>query len=78
MREKSQTKKSFCKIQIKNKPFVLEEIWTYQKKDNVNLYSLVGINPNSDDFSERYGWMFEGCVGLFLVEKSAWKKRIKH
>ena len=55
MREKSQTKKSFCKIQIKNKPFELEEIWT-------------------SDFSERYGWMFEGCVGLFLVEKSAGKK----
>ena len=31
-------------------------------------------NPNSDDFSERYGWMFGGCVGLFLVEKSAGKK----
>ena len=42
MREKSQTKKSFCKIQIRNKPFELEEIWTYQEKDKVNLYRLVG------------------------------------
>ena len=42
MREKSETKKSFCKIQIKNKLFELEKIWTYQKKDNANLYRLVG------------------------------------
>jgi len=37
MREKSQAKKSFRRIQIKNKPFKLEEIWTYQKKDNAKL-----------------------------------------